>query len=164
MKRKGLLLVAALVLTLIPAGRVLAVTLEIPLNNDRAEFCIPGENGCPDTGDAYWHFVINPNNNESYYITFFLNLGDSSPYVTSEYVPELSDNVWVEVPDGYAANSLEKDGSYAIIDYTSDGSGSDPAKFTLSNVCMAQVPEPSTLLLLGSGLLGLGLMRRKNRI
>lgn len=133
----------ALALVLSVTGVVMAADLvankTIPLNNDTA-----GEGtDCPATGGPYWHFVISPNNNHSYFIVFHLNLGDAATYNTSIFVPNGSqlDNVFVAVPAGKTLTSLIKDGSSADIYW--DGVGSEPDKFQLSHVCPGTPPTPT---------------------
>jgi len=110
--------------------------LNIYLNNDTAG---QGED-CPLTGGPYWHFVISPNNTDSYFITFHLNLGDATTYDTSIYVPNGSqlDNVFVTVPGGKTLTSLKKEGSSADISWSGDGP--EPTKFQLSHVCAGSTP------------------------
>lgn len=114
----------------------------IYLNNDTAE----EGTDCPATGGPYWHFVISPNNGDSYFITFHLNLGDASTYDTSIYVPNGSqlDNVFVAVPSGKTLTSLIKDRSSADIYW--NGDSPEPTKFQLSHVCSGgQQPQDLTV-------------------
>jgi hypothetical protein len=138
--RLGLTFAAVLILALLLVGTAFANGLDyqnIPLNNDTA-----GEGtDCPTNGGPYWHFVISPNNGDSYFITFHLNLGDAATYDTSIYVPNGSqlDNVFVEVPAGKTLTSLQKLGSSADIYW--NGLGVDPAKFQLSHVCSGHAQD-----------------------
>lgn len=127
-------LLLALALTLAFSTTALAeksANKNIPLDNDRAEV----GTDCPATGGPYWHFVINPNNNQSEFITFYLNLGDAAPYTTTAFVPNGSqqDNVFVAVPAGKTLTDLDKTGSRADIYWS--GIGVEPDKFVLSHVC-----------------------------
>lgn len=129
----SILTAAVLLLSLVMVGTALAdgSYLNIPLNNDTAE----QGTDCPTSGGPYWHFVISPNNGESYFITFHLNLGEAATYDTSIFVPNGSqlDNVFVAVPGGKTITSLSKTGSSADIYWS--GVGVQPVKFQLSHVC-----------------------------
>lgn len=115
-----------------PAGGAGPASLTIPLGNDTA----PEGEDCPDFNGPFWHFVITPNNDESYFITFHLNLGDAATYDTSVYVPngEQLDNVFVAVPAGKELTSLVKSGSTADISWSGDGP--EPGTFKLSHICL----------------------------
>jgi hypothetical protein len=159
MKRKCTLsLMVAVVLALIPAGKVLAtVDSTIYLNNfsidnQAAVLCT----GCDPNG-SYWHFVISPNNGDSEFVTFHLNLGDTFYTISIDDIltnGSQKDNVFVKVPDWSTLDSLIATDSTAAISWNEDVP--QPKKFQLSGV-VQPVPEPSTLLLLGTGLVGLGL-------
>lgn len=146
MKRRRLPLFFAALVTLVAAFAVAASSaladdppppnLTIPLNNDTAE----EGSDCPAEGGPYWHFVISPNNGESAFIVFHLNLGDASTYDTSVFIQNAGqwDNVFVAVPSGKTLTSLIKDGSTADIYWS--GNGTEPAKFQLSHTCSGTRP------------------------
>jgi len=120
-------------------GTALATNVPIQLHNNSAGVGGPGE--CPaDTSVSYWHFVVVPNNNTSDFVTFSLNLGDASPYVTSVFVENggQTDNVFVAVPAGHTLGDLVISGSTAVIDF--HGSGDAPTTFNLSHVCPGGPP------------------------
>lgn len=110
-------------------------TLNIPLNNDTAG----AGTDCPATGGPYWHFVISPNNGNSYFITFHLNLGDATTYDTSVFVPngDQLDNIFLAVPSGKTLTSLIKTGSSADIKWNGEDKN-PPDKFLLSHTCSAK--------------------------
>src|SRR5262249_27364135 len=89
--------------------------LNIPLNNDTAG----PASGCPDDGNAYWHFVITPNSGNSEFVEFFLNVGDASLYDTTSFIPNggQNDNVFVAVPSGHTPTDLDKTGSSANVNW-----------------------------------------------
>jgi hypothetical protein len=129
---KLLTVLIVLALTAMLTGTALADTaLNIPLHNDRAE----AETDCPDDGGTYWHFVISPNNNQSAFITFYLNLGDAMAYETSVFIPNGTqwDNIFLAVPAGKTLESLIAAGSSADIIW--QDKGPQPEKFVLSHVC-----------------------------
>jgi len=143
-KQKILFTCAIVLLLLVGLTGVALATnspnLNIPLNNDTAE---EGTN-CP-AGGPYWHFVISPNNGDSYFITFHLNLGDATTYDTSIFVQNGAqlDNVFVAVPSGKTLTSLIKVGSSADIYWS--GEGPTPTKFQLSHVCSGPQAQDLTV-------------------
>jgi hypothetical protein len=119
------------------AGAAVAPNETIRLNNATAT----QGTDCPATG-TYWHFVINPNNGDSQFITFHLNLGDATTYDTSTFVPNGSqlDNVFVAVPSGKTLTSLQvgtgdPGDPLSTADIFWNGSNPQPTKFELSHTC-----------------------------
>jgi hypothetical protein len=151
-------IMAVFALTLLPASNVLAGSIVLDLNNDTAPLCTTG---CPADDASYWHFVITPNNGDSYFVTFHLNLGDGFFLDTDVFIPNGSqtDNVFVSVPLGKTVYSLIAEGSTATVVW--NGTGNAPSKFVLSSIC-TPVPEAgSTLLLLGMSLVPIAFSYRR---
>jgi len=146
---------AALVSGLIVVAVVFMASLaqansgSIDLHNNTAE----SGGGCPDTNNAYWHFVLTPNNTYSFG-AITLNLGSGSPYVftppadlnnpnpATEWIPNGSqtDNVFVKVPAGKTLLSLQTAGSSAIWNDTTQ-----PNRFNLSHVCTGKINADLTV-------------------
>jgi hypothetical protein len=113
----------------------------IPLHNNVAD----AGTDCPDDGGTYWHFVVSPNNDQSAFIVFHLNLGDSSTYDTALFVKngDQWDNVFVSVPAGKTLQSLLTEGSSAEIIWQEKGP--QPDSFKLSHVCVGNQPKDLTV-------------------
>ncbi len=136
LNRFVLIAVVMFLVTLFIAGTAMAETyLTLPLHNDRAEV----GTDCPSQPGAYWHFVISPNNNQSAFIVFHLNLGDENTYDAPVFILNGTqwDNVFVQVPSGKKLESLVKAGSTADIVWSNKGP--QPASFQLSHTCPGNV-------------------------
>ena len=100
----------------------------VQLHNDRAEV----KNDCP-SDDAWWHFVLAPNNGQYEFSSMNLNIGGSATLISStDIVPNSgqTDNVFVAVPAGADLNDLSAAGSSAMV-----APYSMNVKFVLSHVC-----------------------------
>ena len=100
----------------------------VQLHNDRAEV----KNDCP-SDDAWWHFVLAPNNGQYEFSSMNLNIGGSATLISSsDIVPNSgqTDNVFVAVPAGAELNDLTAAGSSAMV-----APYSMNVKFVLSHVC-----------------------------
>ena len=100
----------------------------VQLHNDRAEV----KNDCP-SDDAWWHFVLAPNNGQYEFSSMNLNIGGSATLISSsDIVPNSgqTDNVFVAVPAGADLNDLTAAGSSAMV-----APYSMNVKFVLSHVC-----------------------------
>ena len=131
-----------LLVALAVAGTALAnQALTIPLNNDTAQV----GTDCPADGGAYWHFVISPNNDQSAFVVFHLNLGDATTYDVGKFLQNGTqwDNVFVALPQGKTLQSLIKDNSTAEIVWTEKGN--TPDKFQLSHLCPGSAPKDLTV-------------------
>jgi hypothetical protein len=101
---------------------------DVPLHNDTAG---PQGDDCP-TGGQYWHFVLVPNNNKTSFTSVTLVLaGEVFTFTGDDLITNAgqTDNIFIQVPDGYSLSDLEAEGSYA------NYSGQTPISFNLSGVC-----------------------------
>ena len=100
----------------------------VSLHNDEAEI----KNDCP-SGDAWWHFVLAPNNGQYAFTSMNLNIGGSATLITGTDIVSNSgqtDNVFVAVPEGASLEDLSAAGSNAMVTpYNMN------VKFVLSHVC-----------------------------
>jgi hypothetical protein len=99
---------------------------------------------CPDTTNAYWHFVLAPNN-QFHFTSIHLNIGGTLyDFNTIPDPPNVllngtqDDNLFVLVPAGKSLGDLSVEGSYA----TYSGTGT-PNQFNLSHVCTGTTEPPS---------------------
>lgn len=106
----------------------------------------PAGTDCPDTTNAYWHFVFSPNHGYTFgditlniggtSYTFTAPADPSNPDTATEWIPNSGpggfqfDNVFVEVPAGSQLTDLKTSGSSAIWNDTTA-----PNQFNLSHVC-----------------------------
>ena len=100
----------------------------VQLHNDRAEV----KNDCP-SDDAWWHFVLAPNNGQYEFSSMNLNIGGSATLVAGDDIVTnggQTDNVFVAVPAGADLNDLSAAGSSAMV-----APYSMNVKFVLSHVC-----------------------------
>lgn len=100
----------------------------VQLHNDRAEV----KNDCP-SDDAWWHFVLAPNNGQYEFSSMNLNIGGSATLITGADIVSnggQTDNVFVAVPAGADLNDLSATGSSAMVTPYSM-----KVKFVLSHVC-----------------------------
>ena len=100
----------------------------VQLHNDRAEV----KNDCP-TDDAWWHFVLAPNNGQYEFSSLNLNIGGTATLVAGDDIVTnggQTDNVFVAVPAGADLNDLGAAGSSAMV-----APYSMNVKFVLSHVC-----------------------------
>ena len=100
----------------------------VQLHNDRAEV----KDDCP-SDDAWWHFVLAPNNGQYEFSSMNLNIGGSATLVAGDDIVTnggQTDNVFVAVPAGADLNDLTAAGSSAMV-----APYSMNVKFVLSHVC-----------------------------
>jgi hypothetical protein len=90
----------------------------------------------PESGVAYWHFVISPNNGTYTFVTITLKVGGQTFIFTgSDIIPNgvQHDNVFIAVPAGKTITDLELVGSSADI----TPNAPPPNEFNLSGTCPA---------------------------
>lgn len=100
----------------------------VDLHNDEAET----KNDCP-SDDAWWHFVLAPNNGQYAFTSMNLNIGGSTTLISGADIVAnggQADNVFVAVPEGASLDDLSAAGSSAMVDPYST-----KVKFVLSHVC-----------------------------
>ena len=100
----------------------------VDLHNDEAET----KNDCP-SDDAWWHFVLAPNNGQYAFTSMNLNIGGSATLISGADIVAnggQTDNVFVAVPEGASLDDLIAAGSSAMVDPYST-----KVKFVLSHVC-----------------------------
>ncbi|MEK9885106.1 MAG: hypothetical protein VW442_10600, partial [Acidimicrobiaceae bacterium] len=100
----------------------------VDLHNDEAET----KNDCP-SDDAWWHFVLAPNNGQYAFTSMNLNIGGSTTLISGADIVAnggQTDNVFVAVPEGASLDDLSAAGSSAMVDPYST-----KVKFVLSHVC-----------------------------
>ena len=100
----------------------------VDLHNDEAET----KNDCP-SDDAWWHFVLAPNNGQYAFTSMNLNIGGSATLISGADIVAnggQTDNVFVAGPEGASLDDLIAAGSSAMVDPYST-----KVKFVLSHVC-----------------------------
>ena len=100
----------------------------VDLHNDEAET----KNDCP-SDDAWWHFVLAPNNGQYAFTSMNLNIGGSATLISGADIVAnggQTDNVFVAGPEGASLDDLIAAGSSAMVDPHSTS-----VKFVLSHVC-----------------------------
>jgi hypothetical protein len=116
-------------------------TQNVPLHNNTANSTDCPAN--PDSGVAYWHFVISPNNGTYTFVTITLNVGGTTFIFTgSDIIPNGSqhDNVFIAVPSGKTLTDLLTSGSSADI----TPNAPPPNEFNLSGTCPASESTTTT--------------------
>jgi hypothetical protein len=85
---------------------------------------------------------------------FFIGDGVTNANVIQQFIaPALATRLFLGIPDGFAF--------VGVPGYYDDNDGSYRIRIGINEI--PTIPEPSTLLLLGGGLLGMMLLRRKFR-
>ena len=110
------------------SGQSALVPLLSTFINDEAET----KNDCP-SDDAWWHFVLAPNNGQYAFTSMNLNIGGSTTLISGADIVAnggQTDNVFVAVPEGASLDDLSAAGSSAMVDPYST-----KVKFVLSHVC-----------------------------
>ena len=112
-------------------GQIASIDLgpaPVNLHNDEAET----KNDCP-SDDAWWHFVLAPNNGQYAFTSMNLNIGGSATLISGADIVSnggQTDNVFVAVPEGASLDDLSAAGSSAMV-----APYSTKVKFVLSHVC-----------------------------
>ena len=97
---------------------------------------------CPDTVNAYWHFVLAPNDGSFAFVTLHLNIGGSVMDFSGSAIIKngtQSDNIFIEVPSGHTLSELSTTNSSA--DFSGTGT---PNEFNLSSVCTGSATATAT--------------------
>ena len=109
----------------------------------------PVLSGSPTFTGGFWMGFVTPQNHVSFDSGYWNSIGTG--FVR---VQDASLNVLADLTNP-ATGIYTFDLNYADIKYITFSPGADPAGADIDNLTFGAVPEPSTMLLLGSGLLGL---------